>query len=52
MLPEGALLDLAPGHAVDVPLYWQQWKLDSPALKALSDAVISAARVIGRKLAQ
>ena len=47
MLPEGALVDLAPGHAVDVPLYWQQWKLDSPALKALSDAVIAAARGIG-----
>ena len=52
MLPEGALVDVAPGHAVDVPLYWQQWKLDSPALKALSAAVISAAQVIGRKLAQ
>lgn len=52
MLPEGALIDLTPGHAVDVPLYWQQWKLDSPALKALSDAVISASRMIGRKLAQ
>jgi LysR family transcriptional regulator (chromosome initiation inhibitor) len=52
MLPEGALVDVAPGHAIDVPLYWQQWKLDSPALKALSEAVISAAQVIGRKLAQ
>jgi LysR family transcriptional regulator, chromosome initiation inhibitor len=44
LLPEGALIELARGHAVDVPLYWQQWKLDSPALKALSDAVVSAAR--------
>ena len=52
LLPEDALVDLLPGRAVDVPLYWQQWKLDSPALKALSDAVISAARAIGRKLAQ
>jgi LysR family transcriptional regulator (chromosome initiation inhibitor) len=52
MLPEGALVDLVPGRTVDVPLYWQQWKLDSPALKALSDAVISAARGMGRKLAQ
>lgn len=52
LLPEGALVDLAPGRSVDVPLYWQQWKLDSPALRALSDAVISAARGIGRKLAQ
>lgn len=52
LLPEGALVEVAPGHPVDVPLYWQQWKLDSPALKALSDAVVSAAQVIGRKLAQ
>jgi LysR family transcriptional regulator (chromosome initiation inhibitor) len=52
LLPEGALVDLAPGRAVDVALYWQQWKLDSPALRALSDAVISAARGMGRKLAQ
>jgi LysR family transcriptional regulator, chromosome initiation inhibitor len=52
LLPEGALVDLVPGRTVDVPLYWQQWKLDSPALKALSDAVISAARGMGRKLAQ
>jgi LysR family transcriptional regulator, chromosome initiation inhibitor len=50
LLPEDALVELAPGRTVDVPLYWQQWKLDSPALKALSDAVISAAQVIGRKL--
>lgn len=52
LLPEGALVDLVPGRTVEVPLYWQQWKLDSPALKALSDAVISAARETGLKLAQ
>ena len=52
LLPEGALVDLMPGRTVEVPLYWQQWKLDSPALKALSDAVISAARETGLKLAQ
>jgi len=51
MLPEGALVDLVPGRVVDVPLYWQQWKLDSPALKALSDAVIEAAHRTGPKLA-
>ncbi len=33
------LVDLAPGRTVDVPLYWQQWKLDSPALTAVADAV-------------
>jgi len=48
--PAGALVDLVPGRVVEVPLYWQQWKLDSPALKALSDAVLAAAREFGRKL--
>ncbi|MBW8797581.1 MAG: LysR family transcriptional regulator ArgP [Streptomyces sp.] len=28
---------------VDVPLYWQQWKLDSPALVAVAEAVIRTA---------
>jgi LysR family transcriptional regulator (chromosome initiation inhibitor) len=28
---------------VDVPLYWQQWKLDSPALAAVAQAVVAAA---------
>lgn len=52
LLPPGTLVDLAPGRVVEVPLYWQQWKLDSPALKALSDAVLAVAREHGRKLAQ
>jgi LysR family transcriptional regulator (chromosome initiation inhibitor) len=39
----GALIDLAEGRHVDVPLYWQQWKLDSPALAAVADAVARAA---------
>jgi LysR family transcriptional regulator, chromosome initiation inhibitor len=41
-LAEGTLVDLAPEHRVDVPLYWQQWKLDSPALAAVADAVADA----------
>ncbi|HEX4787202.1 MAG TPA: LysR family transcriptional regulator ArgP [Actinospica sp.] len=52
LLPAGTLVDLAPGRLVEVPLYWQQWRLDSPALKALSDAVLAAAREFGRKLAR
>lgn len=35
------LLDDAP---VDVPLYWQQWKLRSPALDVVAAALTSAAR--------
>ncbi|PWK81043.1 LysR family transcriptional regulator (chromosome initiation inhibitor) [Lentzea atacamensis] len=43
-LQEG-LVDLAPGRTVDIPLYWQQWKLDSPALTAVADAVAAEAAV-------
>jgi LysR family transcriptional regulator, chromosome initiation inhibitor len=28
---------------LDVPLYWQCWKLDSPIVKTIADAVRSAA---------
>ena len=44
LLRAGALVDLAPGRWANVPLYWQQWKLDSPALTAVADAVAAAAR--------
>ncbi|MFJ6388388.1 LysR family transcriptional regulator ArgP [Streptomyces sp. NPDC091972] len=43
LLRTGRLVPLAPDRPVDVPLYWQQWKLDSPALAALADAVTAAA---------
>jgi len=51
MLPEPqARADLAAGRlvrlsadTVDVPLYWQRWRLDSPKLTALSLAVSEAA---------
>ncbi|MEV6012840.1 LysR family transcriptional regulator ArgP [Streptomyces sp. NPDC051976] len=42
---DGTLVDLPVGRPVDVPLYWQQWKLDSPALAALADAVQRTAAV-------
>ncbi|QFU90915.1 LysR family transcriptional regulator ArgP [Amycolatopsis sp. YIM 10] len=42
-LRDGTLVDLAPEHAIDVPLFWQQWKLDSPALAAAADVVTKAA---------
>jgi LysR family transcriptional regulator, chromosome initiation inhibitor len=51
VLPEPqARADLAAGtlvrlsaDVVDVPLYWQRWRLDSPRLAALTDAVRAAA---------
>jgi LysR family transcriptional regulator (chromosome initiation inhibitor) len=42
-LAAGTLVELAAARPVDVPLYWQQWKLDSPALAAVADAVTRAA---------
>jgi LysR family transcriptional regulator (chromosome initiation inhibitor) len=46
-LPEHPVL-LDPGRTVDVTLYWQQWKLRSPALDAVADAVRqTAARLLG-----
>ncbi|CAL9629211.1 LysR family transcriptional regulator ArgP [Streptomyces pilosus] len=43
LLRAGRLTVFAPDRAVDAPLYWQQWKLDSPALAAVTDAVTAAA---------
>ena len=39
-----ALVDLAPDRPLDVPLHWQQWKLDSPALAAVAEAVAKERR--------
>ncbi|MBB2936439.1 LysR family transcriptional regulator (chromosome initiation inhibitor) [Amycolatopsis bartoniae] len=43
-LRNGTLVLLDSGRVIDVPLYWQQWKLHSPALAAAADAVREAAR--------
>ena len=37
------LVELDGGRPVDVPLYWQHWNLDSPALTALTASVRAAA---------
>ncbi|GAA5191350.1 LysR family transcriptional regulator ArgP [Rugosimonospora acidiphila] len=42
-LAAGRLVELAPGHHLDVPLYWQCWSLKSAALAALTAAVKAAA---------
>ncbi|HXT94445.1 MAG TPA: LysR family transcriptional regulator ArgP [Trebonia sp.] len=41
-LASGALIRLAD-DVIDVPLYWQRWRLDSPKLAALTAAVRTAA---------
>ncbi|MFC9926295.1 LysR family transcriptional regulator ArgP [Streptomyces sp. NPDC127190] len=49
LLAEGRLALVAAGEWVDCALYWQQWKLDSPALAALAEAVTAtAARALRR----
>lgn len=42
-LAAGALARLPGGRPVDVPLHWQRWRLDSPALATLTDDVRQAA---------
>ncbi|MGE3446329.1 MAG: LysR family transcriptional regulator ArgP [Microbacteriaceae bacterium] len=50
MLPDSqrearpGVVDLAPGDAIDVPLFWQQWNLRSPLLDAIAADVLSEAR--------
>jgi LysR family transcriptional regulator (chromosome initiation inhibitor) len=39
------LVELDPDGATDVVLYWQQWRLRSPALDRVAEAVRDAARV-------
>lgn len=39
----GLLVDVDPGHHVDVTLYWQQWTLNTPALEATAQAIRQAA---------
>jgi LysR family transcriptional regulator (chromosome initiation inhibitor) len=42
-LAAGRLVRLAGDHHLDVPLYWQYWRMRSTALAALTDAVRAAA---------
>jgi LysR family transcriptional regulator (chromosome initiation inhibitor) len=39
----GHCVDLAPGRHLDVPLFWQHWRLESAVLIALTAAVRAAA---------
>ncbi len=44
LVATGALVELAPGRPLDVPLYWQHWRLEAEVLRALGSAVAAAAR--------
>lgn len=43
LVRSGTLMEFAPGRRLTVPLYWQQWKLDVPALAVVAKAVAAAA---------
>lgn len=38
-ISNGDLVELAPADPVDVSLYWQRWKIDSPVLNQLTAAI-------------
>ncbi len=40
----GDLIDLDAAGSIAIPLYWQQWKLRSPSLDRVADAIRAAAR--------
>ncbi|WP_427887488.1 LysR family transcriptional regulator ArgP [Kribbella sp. GL6] len=42
-LAAGRMVNVAPGKYIDVPLYWQHWKLESGILDSLTAAVLRAA---------
>lgn len=44
LLASGELVELRPGEVLDVPLYWQHWRLEAEVLRALTEAVLAAAR--------
>lgn len=44
LLASGDLVELVPGRVLDVPLYWQHWRLDAELLRRLGSAVEAAAR--------
>ncbi|EOM76903.1 LysR family transcriptional regulator ArgP [Rhodococcus rhodnii] len=43
-LRTAALVEVVRDAVIDVPLYWQRWKLDSPILAAVTAAVEAGAR--------
>ena len=46
-LADGSFVRISDVH-LDVPLYWQCWKLDSPIIKRITDTVRSAAAGLHR----
>lgn len=38
------LVDLAPGHHIDVALNWHAWNLDTPFTRALTEQIVATAQ--------
>lgn len=45
LIEQGLLVWLMEGKYLDVPLYWQRWKVESQQLELLSDSIHAAAAV-------
>ena len=45
---DGPFVRISDVH-LDVPLFWQCWKLDSPMVKAITDVVVAAAADLRRR---
>lgn len=43
-LRDGSLIDLTPGHYLDVPLIWHRWDIATATTEALSERIISTAQ--------
>ncbi|MYM38724.1 LysR family transcriptional regulator ArgP [Duganella qianjiadongensis] len=43
-LRDGTLIDLTPGHYLDVPLIWHRWDIDTPYTRQLSARIIATAQ--------
>ncbi|YCK80982.1 LysR family transcriptional regulator ArgP [Arthrobacter sp. D3-18] len=48
-IADGRLIELAPGHPIDVPLYWQRWRTASRVLDVLSETVRDVSALYLRK---
>ena len=46
-LADGSFVRISDAH-LDVPLFWQCWKMDSPMVKGITDVVRSAAAELRR----
>ena len=46
MLAAGALVNLAPGLHVDVPLHWHAWRIQPPRLERMGAALVKGARAV------